>query len=133
MRRLPVIAFAAVVLAIAGCGGGEVVSPTPETVVGSVATPEVQVGNAEAGVAVFNDQGCGSCHTLSAAGSTGNVGPNLDEALQGKDAAFVHQSIVNPNAVVAEGFQPGVMPQNYGQSLTPKQIADLVAALLPQG
>jgi mono/diheme cytochrome c family protein len=119
MRRLPVIAFAAVVLAIAGCGGGEVVSPTPETVVGSVATPEVQVGNAEAGVAVFNDQGCGSCHTLAAAGSTGNVGPNLDEALQGKDAAFIHQSIVNPNAVVAEGFQPGIMPQNYGQSLTP--------------
>jgi cytochrome c553 len=34
----------------------------------------------EAGRSVFADAGCGDCHTLSAAGATGTVGPNLDEA-----------------------------------------------------
>jgi mono/diheme cytochrome c family protein len=28
---------------------------------------------------VFASAGCGSCHTLAAAHSTGNVGPNLDD------------------------------------------------------
>ncbi len=32
------------------------------------------------GKEIFAQAGCGSCHTLAAAGSTGNVGPNLDEA-----------------------------------------------------
>ena len=37
-------------------------------------------GNAAApdGKQVFASAGCGSCHTLKAAGSTGTVGPNLD-------------------------------------------------------
>lgn len=37
-------------------------------------------GDAAAGEAVFASAGCGGCHTLEAAGSSGNVGPNLDEA-----------------------------------------------------
>ena len=37
-------------------------------------------GDAAAGEAVFASAGCGACHTLEAAGSSGNVGPNLDEA-----------------------------------------------------
>jgi hypothetical protein len=35
--------------------------------------------------------------------------------------------------VVAPGFQPGIMPQNYGKSLSATQINDLVAFLQPQG
>lgn len=86
-------------------------------------------GNAQAGKQVFTSQGCGSCHTFEPAGSSGNVGPNLTEALKGKDAAFIDQSIVDPNAVVAAGYQPNIMPQTYGSSLSAKQIADLVAFL----
>ena len=36
-------------------------------------------GDATAGKAVFASAGCGSCHTLADAGTTGTVGPNLDE------------------------------------------------------
>ena len=43
-------------------------------------------------------------------GVRGRSVPNLDEALEGKDAEFVHQSIVEPNAEVAEGYTAGVMP-----------------------
>jgi mono/diheme cytochrome c family protein len=44
---------------------------------------------------VFADNGCGGCHTLEAAGSTGTSGPNLDDALQGMSAREIEQSIVD--------------------------------------
>ena len=48
---------------------------------------------------------------------------------KGKDADFIKESITDPNAEVASGFQPGIMPQDYGSQLTSQQIADLVAFL----
>jgi cytochrome c oxidase subunit 2 len=57
------------------------------------------------------------------------IGPDLDTALKGKTAAFIRQSIVDPNAEIAPGYQPGIMPQGYGSQLTAKQMADLVAFL----
>jgi mono/diheme cytochrome c family protein len=86
-------------------------------------------GSPEAGKAVFTAQGCGNCHTFAPAGSSGTVGPNLSEALKGKDAAFIHESIVAPNAEVTSGYPAGVMPQTYKDQLTPKQLDDLVAFL----
>jgi mono/diheme cytochrome c family protein len=37
-------------------------------------------GGSTDGKAIFNDQGCSSCHTLGAAGSSGTIGPNLDQS-----------------------------------------------------
>lgn len=91
-------------------------------------TPAAQ-GDAAAGKKVFTDQGCGSCHTFTPAGSNGNVGPNLSEVLKDKDADFIRQSIIDPNAEIASGFQPNVMPQTYGSQLSDQQLADLVAFL----
>ena len=81
------------------------------------------------GKALFAANGCGGCHTLKDAGSTGNVGPELDTALKGKDATFIKESIVDPNKVIAQGFQPGIMPQTFGQSLSPDEIDALVKYL----
>jgi cytochrome c oxidase subunit 2 len=125
VRRPFLIALAVALLA--GCGGEETVSPTG-AVEGTL--PKQEAGNPAAGKAVFNDSGCGNCHTLKAAGAKGKIGPDLDKALKGKDAAFVRESIVDPNAEIAKGFAPGIMPQTYGEQLTSKQIADLVAFLL---
>ncbi|MGI8606458.1 MAG: c-type cytochrome [Gaiellaceae bacterium] len=122
----------AFVLAAAGCGGADETTPTPETVVGSVAQPTVPEGDAEAGESVFTDAGCGACHTFAAAGSSAEVGPDLDESLQGKDEQYIYDSIVNPDAQITEGFQPGVMPKNYGEQLEDEQLGDLVAFLQPQ-
>jgi mono/diheme cytochrome c family protein len=91
--------------------------------------PAAAQGDPAAGRQVFEAQGCGGCHAFSAAGTSGTVGPDLDEALQGQDAEFIRQSIVDPNAEVASGFAPNVMPQDYGQNLTQKQLDDLVAFL----
>jgi cytochrome c oxidase subunit 2 len=75
---------------------------------------------------------CGSCHVLADAGTQGQVGPNLDNALQGADEEFIRQSILDPNAEIAEGFQPDVMPQNYGELLQEPQLDGLVEYLVEQ-
>jgi mono/diheme cytochrome c family protein len=108
---------------------GTTATQTTPTTTTPTAPPPPPAGNAQAGKAVFLAQGCGSCHTFSPAGSNGTVGPDLDDVLKGKDAAFIHQSIVDPNAVIASGYSAGVMPQTFGQQLSPKQIDDLVAFL----
>jgi mono/diheme cytochrome c family protein len=91
--------------------------------------PAAQEGKAPNGKIVFSAQGCASCHTFKPANATGTVGPDLDTALQGKDAAFIRESIDDPNKVIASGYQPNIMPQNFQQTLTPTQINDLVAFL----
>jgi mono/diheme cytochrome c family protein len=77
--------------------------------------PPVTEGDAAAGEEVFASAGCGGCHTLEAAGSTGNVGPNLDEAQP--DAALVEQRVRNG---------AGAMPAFEGQ-LSDDEIADVTA------
>lgn len=82
------------------------------------------------GAQVFAGNGCGGCHTFAAAEAGGTVGPDLDEVLAGQSHAMVEESIVDPNAVVTKGFAANVMPSTYGQSMTPKELSDLVDFLL---
>ena len=72
---------------------------------------------------------CGACHTFAEAATSGTTGPNLDEALRGKDAAYIRQSIVEPDARIAKGFAKGIMPGNYGDTLSQAEIDALVKFL----
>jgi mono/diheme cytochrome c family protein len=138
MRRLaPLIG---VTFLLAGCGGGQTVLPTAETVIGTVATTTtgtVAAGDPKAGAVLFKSQGCGGCHTFKPAGTNANIGPDLDKLPQYAKAAgkpldeFTHESIANPSAYVEKGFQP-TMP-DFGQTLSTKQISDLVAYLTQKG
>jgi cytochrome c551/c552 len=95
-------------------------------------------GNAAAGKAVFDSNGCGSCHTFQPAGSSGTIGPDLDKAPASDAktdnnmalAAFVKESITSPDAYIAKGFSKGLMPKTFGSSLSPTQLNDLVAFIL---
>ena len=82
------------------------------------------------GAQVFANNGCGTCHTLKAAKSGGVTGPNLDEVLPGKSAAFIKESIVNPNKEIAKGYPPNVMPPTFGTSIQPEEIEQLVEYLM---
>jgi cytochrome c oxidase subunit 2 len=84
---------------------------------------------AAAGKKVFADNGCGGCHALKDAGTTAQVGPDLDTALKPRDEAFIRQSIVKPNAFIAKGFKPNIMPPNFGQTLSKDELDALVAYL----
>jgi cytochrome c551/c552 len=135
MRRGALTAVcAAAVLALAGCGSEGVVSPKPNSVVGTVQQEAP-------GKAIFINQGCGACHTYAPAGPTanGNIGPDLDKLAQyAKEAnqslaPFVHESIVDPNKYVQKGYPKNVMPKSYA-SLPPADLQALVDFLTkPQG
>ncbi|MDX6635681.1 MAG: hypothetical protein QOF06_1884 [Solirubrobacterales bacterium] len=82
------------------------------------------------GAQVFASNGCGNCHTFAAAESGGVTGPNLDEELPGESEAAVMEMITDPNAEIVKGYPPNVMPQNYEQVLSSKELEDLVKYLL---
>lgn len=73
---------------------------------------------------------CGSCHALADAGTTGGTGPDLNKVLKGKDAAFIKQSILDPEGEIAQGFSGGIMPANYGDTLSGQQVDALVQYLV---
>jgi mono/diheme cytochrome c family protein len=92
-------------------------------------------GDATAGKAVFTGAaGCAGCHTFTAAGSSGMIGPNLDN-VSADDAAsggaplddFIKESIVDPDKYIAKGYTAGIMPTTFGSSLSSADIANLVA------
>jgi cytochrome c553 len=73
-------------------------------------------GDPVAGKAVFlGASGCTGCHTLADAGSTGTVGPNLDDAMPSFELAY--DRVTNGQ---------GGMP-SFGTSLTDQQRADVAA------
>jgi cytochrome c oxidase subunit 2 len=87
------------------------------------------------GLAVFDSAGCGGCHALAAARSSGETGPALDDlAARAEQAgmpleAFIRESIVEPDAKIADGFEAGVMPKTFGD-LPEEQLDALVEFLV---
>jgi mono/diheme cytochrome c family protein len=63
---------------------------------------------------------------LSAAGTSGTVGPNLDKALTSDPPAPTRESIVDPNKDIVPGYRANVMPPNYATALTPEQLDAVV-------
>jgi len=110
---------------LAGCGSQGVVSPTPKTCIGPCAAatnfPVVAAfhlkGDPTKGTGVFASAGCGNCHTLKAAKSTGTIGPNLDTLTPTPDYRAVTAQVTNGGAV---------MP-SFKKSLSTQQIADVAA------
>ncbi len=106
------------VVAASACGGEEDVQPLPQTVEGTLpadtgaATGE---GDAANGKAVFASAGCGGCHTFEAAGSSGTVGPNLDD------------SNIDFEGAVAQVTNGGGGMPPFGDSLSDQEIADVAA------
>lgn len=83
------------------------------------------------GAQLFTSIGCGGCHTLSAANSTGTTGPDLNESLAtDDDTQGIEEMILHPNSEVVEGYPPNVMPQSYGESLSESEVHELAEFLV---
>jgi mono/diheme cytochrome c family protein len=65
------------------------------------------------GKALYAQMGCGSCHTFKAAGSSGQIGPNLDAALANSTPVQVHAIIVDP-------VSP--MPGDFGERMNAAEL-----------
>jgi mono/diheme cytochrome c family protein len=67
---------------------------------------------------------CIGCHKFNEPGPL--VGPSLWDVGARHDEDFIRQSILDPNAVVAEGFPPGLMPPDLGQKMNAVEFENLV-------
>jgi len=107
----------AFVVVVAGCGGdddsGSAEPPAATTTEDTGGGGET--GDAANGEQVFAAAGCGGCHVFEAAGSTGSVGPNLDDASPSYD--LVVEQVTNGG---------GAMPA-FGDELSDQEIQDVAA------
>ncbi|HET7340082.1 MAG TPA: cytochrome c [Methylomirabilota bacterium] len=108
-------------------------------------------GNAARGEQLFATLPCASCHDVTHPWPGGDVCPNLgniateaarivrSREYHGKArtaAAYIRESILEPNAYIVPGAQyqtaPGqsVMPKDFATTLKPAQVDDLVAFLM---
>ena len=98
------------------------------------ALAQAGLAGATTGEQIFTAAGCAGCHKLTKAGANGTIGPSLDDLanspdVKGNPEDYVKQSILDPDKVVVQGFNPGVMPSFDGK-LTDKQVQALVQYLL---
>jgi cytochrome c oxidase subunit II len=121
---------------VPGAGGAPARAPSAP----AGGAPAAAAGSAAAGKAIFSGSaGCSSCHTLAAAGATGAVGPNLDVRLRTDCASAASKkvrgatlqqcittAITKPYAYLPTGYQAGIMPATFAQTLTSTQIQALV-------
>ncbi len=87
-----------------------------------------QVAGTGPGAQLFADNGCGSCHTMAAASASGTLGPDLDEVVPDMSKAEVHEALVDPDATIAKGYTPGVMPAF--DKLSDQELNQLVQFLM---
>jgi mono/diheme cytochrome c family protein len=80
----------------------------------------------ESGRAIFTRMGCGSCHALAAAGSKGQIGPDLDSRLEHHTRATLIAQITSP----AGDGGSSMMPADFGSRMNARELDALVRFLL---
>ncbi len=97
-------------------------APAMETASPEAAGP---AGTIEEVVAKY---GCQACHKIL--GSGGDLGPDLDQMVARFTREEIRQGIITPDVVIAEGFPPGVMPQDFAEQMMVKELDILVDYLV---
>ena len=123
---------------VAGVSAVEAQERSSPTSIGDVTPLPADATAAERGAAIFAQESCHSCHSLEpgrtlVGPSLAGVGERAGATVPGETAeAYLHRSIVDPDAHVVDGFPAHVMPGTFERQLTAEQIDDLVAFLLAQ-
>jgi len=114
--------------------------PTSATAI-AIATKAASSGATSGGAApsgpgadVAKSAGCAACHSTGGAPGVGPTWKGIagaqvtlaDGSTATRDDAYLKESIVSPDAKVVKGFNKGIMPQNFGTTLKPEQIDQLV-------
>ena len=140
--RRPIHAIALIALTMVVVGVG--------TLHGSAQAPGAK-GDASRGAELFAKLPCASCHDISRPWPGGDVCPNLGNIAteaariirlreyhgKARDAAgYIRESILNPNAYIVPGSNyrtpdgQSVMPKDFAQTLSARDLNDVVAFLL---
>ena len=122
-------------------------TPAPMTgpPVGDDINVELPEGDAAKGETTATDKGCVVCHVTTPTGpawpataDAPGIGTRAEQRPTEPDYTgaatspekYLLESIVAPDAYVVPGFSAGVMPKNYGETLTAQETADLIAYML---
>jgi putative heme-binding domain-containing protein len=99
----------------------------PKDNIVAASQPLLAGGNREAGEKLFKEHAaaqCIRCHKVKDSG--GDAGPDLTKVASRKDRGYILESILNPNAKIAEGFQMAMITTKKGDL-----IAGMVRAETP--
>jgi cytochrome c oxidase subunit 2 len=118
--------ISAVIAYLQDLGGAEV---TVEIPTGAAVEDTEQAESAKAKPLDSVDEivasyGCGACHVI--AGQAGAVGPDLSTIGASRDSDYLRRAILDPNAEIAEGYPPGLMPTTYGAQFYAQELELLV-------
>ena len=126
----PLFVFIILVAACASPTPTLVPTPTPT----ATPTPEPVVVTPELGAQLARQMGCAACHSIDGnpsvgptwQGLFGSERPLSDGSTVTADEAYIRESIMEPNAKVAEGFQAAIMPQDFGDRLSDPEIQAVI-------
>lgn len=99
-------------------------SPTP--------TPAQAGGDSDDGILLFITYACATCHALSSLPEFEFPDGLVLDGIGAKGADYIRESILNPSAEVVEGYEDGLMPQDYSTQLTTDELDTLVSFLSSQ-
>ncbi len=124
---------AAVVAYLQDSGGAEVTVEIPSDIATKKedgdaqeeAEPREAISDPNKLLAMFT---CDACHMIN--GEGGDVGPNLSKIGAARDAAYLRRAIIDPNADIAEGFEPDQMPEGMTDQMYVSELEVLVSFLV---
>jgi mono/diheme cytochrome c family protein len=87
------------------------------------------------GQALVQSNGCQACHSIDGSvlvgpswqGVYGSEETLTDGSTVTVDDEYIRESIVDPNAKIVQGFQPNLMPQTFGETLSDSDIEAITA------
>ena len=99
------------------------------------ASGECNQSDVECGQQWAQQFGCAACHSTDGSiivgpswqGIFGETVTLADGSTVTVDSGYIHESIIDPNAKIVQGFNPDVMPKDFGDKLTDQQIEQIIA------
>ena len=140
MKKSLVLMLMVLVLALVACGGDSD-SSSDSGSTDAAAGPSVENGKElynQVVIGPASAPGCVTCHSLEpdvvlVGPSHNGIGIRAGEYVDGVSAEeYLHESIMDPDSHLVDGFAAGIMYQNYAEELDQSDIDDLVAYLLTQ-
>ncbi len=119
------IELGAIIAFLQAKDGGEptVELPTDAPVVEESSNSAEAPKPAENAEEVLSKNGCTACHAVLE--STASIGPDLRNIGARSSREEIRESIINPAAIIAEGFPP-IMPATFADSMMVKELEMLV-------
>lgn len=98
-------------------------APPEESVAAAPSATDAAPTAAQSPAEAIGKYGCAACHTVLETESP--VGPSLHDVGERLSDSEIRESILNPAAVIAEGFPP-IMPPGFGDQMTASELEMMV-------